>query len=125
VGRAPLERTDVTPGTAVPLVITKPGYIQIARSIDLPPGQTVEIDETLNPRAPPPPVRHGFIDLSIEDSWAEIYEGPRKLGEAPIRGLELPAGRHRLRLYNPASKKERFVVVEVVADATKLYVFAL
>jgi len=51
--------------------------------------------------------------LTLESTpWSEIYRGQEKLGTTPLR-FSLPAGRHRLRLYNPEQKLERTITVRI------------
>jgi hypothetical protein len=56
--------------------------------------------------------RFGEIDLHVEP-WAYIYLGAQKIGEAPLRGLRLPHGRHRLTLVNPVLKRRKRIWVTV------------
>ena len=63
----------------------------------------------------------GRINLQIDDGWAEVYFRGKKVGRAPVRGLQLPVGKHRLRLYNPRSKKQKLLDVEVVTGETRYY----
>jgi serine/threonine protein kinase len=57
----------------------------------------------------------GFVFVDVPGSWAHVYEGVRRLGETPTR-IELPVGKHRLRLVNPETGKEKTVQVTVSAD---------
>ena len=34
--------------------------------------------------------------------WSDVYEGNRKLGQAPFADLELPVGTHTLTFKNPS-----------------------
>jgi serine/threonine-protein kinase len=58
------------------------------------------------------PTRYGTIDLFV-DPWAEVWLGNRKMGDAPVKGLRLPLGRHRLRLVNPLQGRETALTVDV------------
>jgi serine/threonine-protein kinase len=65
---------------------------------------------------------YGTIDLLVEP-WANVYLGTRRIGEAPVRGLRLPVGRHRLRLVNPVLGRDTSIDVEV--PSAKPYVVRL
>ncbi|MEM9491261.1 MAG: serine/threonine-protein kinase, partial [Myxococcota bacterium] len=124
IGVTPLDRRELSPATRSQLSLSKGGYETHSATIALEPGQHVRIDRTLRPRRRAParqPVRYGYINLHIEDSWADVYLDDKKIAQAPRKGIKLPEGRHRLRLKNPASNKERNLIVEVVADTYKLY----
>ena len=58
--------------------------------------------------------RYGTIDLSV-DPWAVVYLDGRQVGEAPVKGLTLPVGHHRLKLVNPVRHKEMMLAVDVPA----------
>ncbi len=127
-GPTPVTIQNLPPRPAQSLTLSKKGYRAISRSVDLLPGGRSLVDEKLSRQTtqrPRTPFRYGYVDIHVENSWAEIYKGKRKLGEAPVKNLKLPVGSHRLRLYNPVTKKQAFVVVEVVADASKYYPVAL
>ncbi|MCG8419118.1 MAG: protein kinase [Proteobacteria bacterium] len=125
VGRTPTVIDNVDPGPDQLLTLSKTGHQVLSLRVDVPAGGRVVVERTLiplsRPRPPPQPVRRGYIDLHIQDSWAVVYLGTKKIGQAPAKGLELPEGTHRLRLYNPVSKRQRFIVVEVVANVSKYY----
>jgi serine/threonine-protein kinase len=46
--------------------------------------------------------------------WAEVFLEGKRLGTTPLYEAKLPAGRHRLRLWNPDAKSERVVEVVIV-----------
>jgi serine/threonine-protein kinase len=124
VGSAPVTIRDQTPGP-IDIQFTRTGYIEAHKQLDLAPGAVIQ--ETITMVKKPSsvehsaPVRYGYIDLQIDGSWAEIYVGGKKVGVAPLKGLRLAAGRRRLRLYNPNSKREKHLTVEVQAGATRYY----
>lgn len=122
IGTTPRTFDALTPGSGQTVTLSKQGYSSITRVIDLPPGGRFVIDETLRkvPRRPEP-VAYGSVDIHIQGSWADIYLGNKNLGRAPMKGIRLPAGTHRLRLYNPVLKKEKYLSVTVVAGKENTY----
>jgi serine/threonine-protein kinase len=56
--------------------------------------------------------RYGSIDLFVEP-WADVYFRGRKIGEAPIKGLRLPLGHHKLVLLNPIQHRQATLYVDV------------
>ena len=119
VGTTPLSRGDLRPGAGRTLVISKSDFKPISLQIDLGPTAPVDIDRTLESA-----IVYGRIKLHIKDGWAEVYLGGKSVGRAPDI-LRLPVGSQRLRLYNPYSKKSKFVTVDVSAGKTNYYEFAL
>jgi serine/threonine-protein kinase len=77
--------------------------------VNLVDGKDVVVDQQL---APAP--RYGTIDLHT-DPWALVYLDGRQIGEAPVKGLSLPLGRHRLKLVNPVQHRQTTVAVQVPA----------
>jgi len=63
-------------------------------------------------RVASPRERYGEIQLHVEP-WAYVYFRGKKVGEAPLRGLRLPRGRHRLTLVNPVLKRRKQIWVTV------------
>jgi eukaryotic-like serine/threonine-protein kinase len=59
----------------------------------------------------------GRLDLNASP-WAKVYLGRRYLGETPLQGVYLPAGRHRLRLVNPLKRLSTGVTVRIQAGRT-------
>ena len=119
VGTTPLSRGDLRPGAGRTLVISKSDFKPISLQVDLGPTAPVDIDRTLESA-----IVYGRIKLHIKDGWAEVYLGGKSVGRAPDI-LRLPVGSQRLRLYNPYSKKSKFVTVDVSAGKTNYYEFAL
>ena len=72
------------------------------------PPDAAPLKAPLRGRAP----RYGSLDL-YTIPWSNVYVAGRKVGEAPVTGLRLPVGRHRLRLENPVAKLRKEVTVEV------------
>jgi eukaryotic-like serine/threonine-protein kinase len=119
LGETPLHRDDLRPGRGRQLVLRKPDYKPAAVSIDLVDRGRLEIERRLESA-----IVYGRIKIHIRESWAEVSLGGRGVGRAPGI-LRLPVGNHRLRLFNPFSKRERTVAVEVQAGQVKQYDFEL
>jgi len=64
-----------------------------------------------------PEAGRGSALIDVQGSWAVVYLGAKRLGETPTR-VELPAGKHRLRLVNPETGKEKSITVTITADKT-------
>jgi eukaryotic-like serine/threonine-protein kinase len=118
LGETPLHRDDVRPGKRQ-LVLRKPDYKPITRAIDLVEDKLLTIDERMESA-----IVYGKVKIHIQESWAEVSLGGRGVGRAPGI-LKLPVGHQRLRLYNPFSKREQIVSVEVRADEVMQYEFEL
>jgi hypothetical protein len=74
-------------------------------------------DQTARSRPTPRPRRYGTLDLNASP-WAEVYLGKRRLGNTPLQGVRLPAGRHRLRLVNPQRGLTARITVRIRAGRT-------
>lgn len=120
LGPTPFEVTDLEPVAAAELVISKTGFKPVRTTVALESDQVTAVDRTLEST-----VREGAIALQIKNSWAEVYYKGRKIGQAPARRIALPVGRQTLRLFNPASGKEKTVTVDVVDGEIKFYEFEL
>ena len=116
IGTTPLERTNLTPGAGQSLTISKAGYQTIKLTVDLDADEPTTINRILRAA-----VRYGKISLYIDGGWANVYLRGKKVGRAPDKGIALPVGKQRLRLYNPHSKKEQFLDVVVVESEVKYY----
>jgi serine/threonine protein kinase len=69
-------------------------------------------------RKPPVERATGELDIHV-DPWAEVWVDGTKLPQtAPLRGLRLPAGTHRLRLVNPELGKQAVRQVNVPANGS-------
>lgn len=73
------------------------------------------------PRAKPAPRRRarpkpkpspGRLTIDTRP-WTEVFLGDRRLGMTPLQGIELPSGRHRLRLENPKVGLETTLTVRI------------
>ena len=110
VGRAPLGNvTLAADGRAHALRLRRHGFLDVTEEIALTDGKDVVVARKLEP-AP----RYGTIDLHV-DPWAIVYLDGRQIGEAPVKGLSLPVGHHRLKLVNPVRHKQMMLAVDVPA----------
>ncbi len=48
--------------------------------------------------------------------WTTVFLGGKKLGDTPLLGISLPAGRHTLRLVNSEQNLEHTIEVDIVAN---------
>jgi eukaryotic-like serine/threonine-protein kinase len=110
VGRTPLAGLPVpADGRAHKLRLRHHGFADATVDVTLADGQDVVVDRRLSPLP-----RFGTIDLHVEP-WALVYLDGKQVGEAPVKGLQLPLGRHRLKLVNPVQHRQTTVAVEVPA----------
>jgi tRNA A-37 threonylcarbamoyl transferase component Bud32 len=110
VGRTPLGNvTLAADGRQHVLRLRRHGFADVSEEIALADGKDVVVDRKL---APTP--RYGTIDLHV-DPWALVYLDGRQVGEAPVKGLSLPVGHHRLKLVNPVRHKQMMLAVDVPA----------
>jgi hypothetical protein len=119
LGETPLDRDDLRPGRGRTLTLRKPDYKPITLRVDLVDQGRLEIERRLDSA-----IVYGRIKIHIRESWAEVSLSGRGVGRAPGI-LRLPVGHHRLRLFNPFSKRERTVAVDVAAGEVKQYDFEL
>ena len=70
-------------------------------------GESVRTTEEPAPSSGP-----GFLSL-VTSPWTTVYLGSRSLGDTPLVRVELPAGRHTLRLVNPEQDITESYVVEI------------
>lgn len=66
--------------------------------------------------APAPAEAPGRLNLVTVGGWADVYLGARRIGQTPLAGVSLPAGRHRLRLVPSGGRPARTVVVDIRPD---------
>jgi tRNA A-37 threonylcarbamoyl transferase component Bud32 len=116
LGRTPLDRDGLTPGTGVMLEVTRLGFLPHREKIDLVAGEKLEKDYALVEAQ-----RFGKLQLSIKDGVADILDDKgKKLGVAALGGgtvITLPVGTHRLRLVSKTKGKGE-ITVEVVEGKT-------
>jgi serine/threonine-protein kinase len=68
------------------------------------------------------PVRYGRVQINA-DPWANVYWRGKKLGHTPLMKVELPVGKHVLKLVSPEFGVEKRLNIEVRAGKqTKLVV---
>nr|MBP6629622.1 protein kinase [Kofleriaceae bacterium] len=115
LGTTPLTRIDLAPGRGT-LELERAGYERHREGVEL--IADGELRRTVELVAVQ---RTGAIDLHIDDGWADIFLRGKKVGRAPIKGLRLPVGTHRLRLVNPPTGREKTITVEVSADTVRYY----
>jgi hypothetical protein len=65
-------------------------------------------------------VMKGFVQIAVKGTWANVYLGSKQVGTT-AKKFSLRAGRHRLRLKNPASGKEKSVTVNVIAGKNNTF----
>jgi len=69
------------------------------------------------PRKPAAAKAPGKLRLATVP-WTEVYWGKKKLGITPLVDIELPPGRHTLRVVNPEKGLQREIVVEIRPEQT-------
>ncbi|WP_338872529.1 serine/threonine-protein kinase [Myxococcus stipitatus] len=62
----------------------------------------------------------GKLSLNVKGQSAPIYLGKQRLGTMPLLGVELPAGKHTLRIVDPQGEKRSLVVVIAAGETTRL-----
>ncbi|RMH41924.1 MAG: PEGA domain-containing protein [Deltaproteobacteria bacterium] len=115
LGVTPLDRSDLPPMRGMQLVIDKPNYKTETLVVDLEDGQTTEVFRELTSA-----VEYGRVNIAItgRTTWANVWFRGRLLGRAPKdRNFQLPVGRQRIRLDNPAAGISKVVTIEVRKDA--------
>ena len=60
-------------------------------------------------------VNPGDIDTGARSGDSRRSLDGRQIGEAPVKGLSLPLGRHRLKLVNPVQHRQMTLAVQVPA----------
>jgi serine/threonine protein kinase len=100
---------QVTPGThSVRLV--NPSFQAWQKNVKFKPGETVSLDIKLQPFA-------GYLKLSVRP-WADVYIDGKYYETTPIAGtINLPAGRHTIKLINPSFLTHEEVIT-VAANKT-------
>ncbi|HVZ72416.1 MAG TPA: serine/threonine-protein kinase [Polyangia bacterium] len=110
VGRTPLGNVSLAAdGRAHELRLRRHGYVDVTEPIALVDGKDVVVERTLAATT-----RYGTIDLHV-DPWALVYLDGKQIGEAPVKGLSLPVGHHKLKLVNPVRHKQMTLAVDVPA----------
>jgi len=101
-GESPLTLEGVAAGEEHTLRVSADGFTEELMTFTIEPGEVkdfeVELVEAMADEEEPAVAGAGTATLSIDTTpAADIYEGTRKLGRAPL-DVELPAGRHRIEL---------------------------
>lgn len=63
------------------------------------------------------PAKKGSLRLETVP-WTTVYVGGKKLGDTPILGAALPAGRHQLKLVNGEQGIDQTIEIEIAANET-------
>jgi serine/threonine-protein kinase len=123
-GATPIELDDLEPGDHQ-LLLTAEGYVPEQRRVAVRAAAehvTLLLSLAREPAAPDagtarveavrPPRALGKLNLATTP-WTSVYLGARKLGDTPLVGVPLPAGKHVLTLVNPEQNLIRTVEVEI------------
>ena len=127
------------------VALSAEGHAPLERAVELAPGARVEWQLRLDPlaKAPEPPPKSdpklrrtparparaeperrravGFGSLDVASRpLATVYVDGKKRGRTPVRGLKLPAGRHRLTLVTADGRKKTRTVTVRRGRATRL-----
>ncbi len=102
----PLIDHPVKPDSEHKVVVLCQGYRPDTRTIKGQPGEMLALAfapalESKKPRAPrtEPVAKKGMLTIDTKP-WTEVHLGKRKLGITPLLNIELPAGRHKLKIVN-------------------------
>ncbi|HEU0037241.1 MAG TPA: serine/threonine-protein kinase [Kofleriaceae bacterium] len=120
LGETPKLFDGIAPAKGATMVIAKPGYATITKSIDLIAGETTKVSETLVAEQ-----KFGWVQVKVEGGfpWGTVSANGRTLGEnkgvAGYNKFKLPVGRQKLVVTNPKAKKPAVVTVDVFENATK------
>ena len=103
-GKTPLVDHPVAPDSEHQVAVLCDGHLRDARKIKGKPGEVLALafapaKEQKKPKVVKPVVKMGKLTLDTKP-WTEVYLGKRKLGITPLLGIELPAGRHKLKVVN-------------------------
>ena len=110
IGRTPLGNVALAAdGGTHKLRLRRRGFVDVVEDVALLDRKDVVVDRKLVPAT-----RFGTIDLHV-DPWALVYLDGRQVGEAPVKGLSLPLGHHRLKLVNPVQHRHMMLAVDVPA----------
>jgi hypothetical protein len=84
---------------------------------DVQPLPNLPVDPKPKDPKPKPVVAKGKLSLQTTP-WSNVYFAKKNLGETPLVNVELPVGRHRLKLVNDEKKLETTIEVEIKANQT-------
>jgi len=122
-GTTPIIDHPVAPDSKHQVAVLCDGHLRDARTVEGQPGEVLALafapaKEVKKPREPrtQPVAKKGRVTIDTKP-WTEVYLGKRKLGITPLLDIELPAGRHKLKVVN----KSRGIneSLEVVVKAGK------
>jgi len=118
IGRTPVNWTRGVPGQSYAIEFKLDGYETLRKQALAPKiGAGLVISETLREAAASP----GLLDLNTTP-WAKVYIDGNYIGDTPIRGHSLPAGRHSIRLANPRLDKDIETTISIrPGETTKKY----
>ena len=114
----PPKVADVLPQDAAPDAPpdAQPDAHPDARPVDARPRDTQIKDASV----PPTPVGYGTLSV-YQNPPVAVFLDDTSLGDTPVNPIKVPAGRHRLRRYNPDQHFDKTTSIEIVADKpTKL-----
>jgi hypothetical protein len=112
-GSAPLELAGLPANRALRVQIIHQGFEPYDQLVTLEPGGKLVLEPRLRPkrsrrtgRRPSTKARvraKGTLSVNSEP-WSTVYVDGAKVGNTPLLGHPLPAGRHKVRLVNPVRK---------------------
>jgi serine/threonine protein kinase len=92
--------------------LDNPSYQSWQKRVNFKPGETVSMDIKLEPFA-------GYLRISVRP-WADVYIDGKFRETTPIaEPIQLPAGRHTVKLINPSFETHEEVVTIVANQTTK------
>ncbi len=108
------------------LVVSKPGYRELRRTVSLKDGQKVAIELSLDPLT-------ALLLIKSSPDGASVEVGGAHRGTTPLLITDLPLGQYRARLTNPgyqprevdlnlSSRAPAWIDVELVSDSSTLFV---
>ena len=108
LGKTPLRDFEIAarPGSTE-VTIKKRGYKSASQRVALSAGSSARVRKELEADA-----EKARVDIYSEP-WANVYFRGKKIGVAPVRGLMLPAGKHRLTLVNPVQNRRTTITVTI------------
>ena len=124
-GATPVELTDLDLGEHR-MTVSAEGHLSEERTLTIRPAAervTLIVNLVREPQAvadagaPARPRASGRLNLDTTP-WSTVYLGTRRLGDTPLVGVALPAGKHLLTLVNPEQNLNRTVEVEISANGT-------
>jgi hypothetical protein len=116
-------KEEPPPPTKKPKVVLpkRPRKDQKLSEVDNPPSDWAPIEPKAEPKAEPtatqaPAAETGQLTL-VTDPYAKVYLGKRWLGDTPLFKINMPAGKHSLRLVGPEGQNLR-LPVEIKSSET-------